>query len=134
MRLAPMRLAQMRLALTLLTLEPAGATTAAPATDANGVRAPTGKHAGAGEDLAQVTPLRPARHESPDVPAARGTAPREAAQPEQSSWRPPETDAIDLLDIAGLPVLKRAVPAAAAVLAVILVLLGIRRRRRSRKS
>jgi carbon monoxide dehydrogenase subunit G len=118
--------------------EPAGTTpaaaTPAPAADANGVRAAAGKHAGAGEDLAQVTPLRPARHESPDVPAARGTTPREAAQPEQSSWRPPETDAIDLLDIAGLPVLKRAVPAAAAVLAVILVLLGIRRRRRSRRS
>ena len=107
--------------------------TPAPAADANGDWSSAGKHAGAGEDLAQVTPLRPARHESPDAPAERGTAPREAAQPEQSSWRPPNNDAIDLLDVAGLPVLKRAVPAAVAVLAVILVLLGIRRRR-SRRS
>ena len=44
-----------------------------------------------------------------------------------------DNDAIDLLDVAGLPVLKRAVPAAVALLAVILVLLGIRRRR-SRRS
>ena len=110
------------------------AATSAPDGDANGGRSSAGKHAGAGEDLAQVTPLRPARHESPDVPAQRGAAPRAAAQPERSSWQPPHNDAIDLLDVAGLPVLKRAVPAAAALLAVILVLLGVRRRRRARKS
>jgi len=69
--------------------------------------------------MAQVTPLRPARHESPEVPAQR--------QP--SAWQPPDNDAIDLLGVAGLPVLKRAVPAAAAVIAVLLVLLGVRRRR-----
>jgi carbon monoxide dehydrogenase subunit G len=105
----------------------------APAADANGGRSAAGKHAGAGEDLAQVTPLRPARHESPEVPAQRGITPVEADQREQSSWQPPDNDAIDLLDVAGLPVLKRAVPAVAAVLAVILVILGIRRRR-SRRS
>ncbi len=113
---------------------PAAATSGPP--DANGRRPATGKHAAGGEDLAEVTPLRPARHESPGVPAQRGqaqrgTAPREVAQPEQSSWQP-DNDAIDLLEVAGLPVLKRAVPAAAALLAVILVLLGIRRRRARR--
>jgi carbon monoxide dehydrogenase subunit G len=106
--------------------------TSAPAADANGGRASAGRHAGASEDLAPVTPLRPARHESPEVPAQRGAAAREAAQPERSSWQPPDNEAIDLLDVAGLPVLKRAAPAAAAVLAVILLLLGIRRRRARR--
>jgi len=111
------------------------AATSGPVPAANG-RRPAGKHAAGGEDLAEVTQLRPARHESPGVPAQRGeaprgTAPRELAQPEQSSWQP-DNDAIDLLEVAGLPVLKRAVPAAAALLAVILVLLGIRRRRARR--
>jgi carbon monoxide dehydrogenase subunit G len=87
------------------------------AADVNGTRPTAGKHAGA-EDLAEVTPIRPARHESP----AR----------EQPAWQPADNDAIDLLDVAGLPVLKRAVPAAAALIGVLLVLLGIRRRRRGR--
>jgi uncharacterized protein len=71
-----------------------------------------------------VTPLRPARHESPAEAAP--------AQRQPSAWEPPDNDAIDLLDVAGLPVLKRALPAAAALIAVILVLLGIRRRRARR--
>ena len=96
----------------------------------NGDRPAAGKHAGADEesardDLADVTPLRPARHESP--------ASAESAQREPSSWQPPQNDAIDLLDVAGLPVLKRALPAAAALIAVLLVLLGIRRRRARRR-
>jgi carbon monoxide dehydrogenase subunit G len=92
------------------------------AADVNGSR-PVGKHAGpddgASEDLAEVTPLRPARHEV--------TAEREPA-----AWEPPDNEAIDLLDVAGLPVLKRAIPAAAGLVAVLLVILGIRRRRRGR--
>src|SRR5262249_20816910 len=96
----------------------------------NGDRPAAGQHAGADEeaardDLADVTPLRPARHESP--------AAAESAKREPSSWQPPENDAIDLLDVAGLPVLKRALPAAAALIAVILVLLGLRRRRARRR-
>jgi len=96
----------------------------------NGDRPAAGKHAGADEesardDLADVTPLRPARHESPTS--------AESAQREPSSWQPPQNDAIDLLDVAGLPVLKRALPAAAALIAVLLVLLGIRRRRARRR-
>jgi carbon monoxide dehydrogenase subunit G len=43
--------------------------------------------------------------------------------------RPPDEDAIDLLSVAGVPVLKRAVPAAAALLLAVLVVLGLRRRR-----
>ncbi len=94
------------------------AATTAVAADANGTRPAAGKHAGA-EDLAEVTPLRPARHESPSAPAER----------DQPAWQPPNNEAIDLLGVAGLPVLKRAVPAAAAALVALLVLLGIKRRR-----
>jgi len=130
--------------------EPAGGQTAggpaeAPkleAADLNGDR-PVGRHAGAGneedgesgadEDLAEVKPLRPARHESPTQPVATPAPAAAAREPAAGVWQPPENDAIDLLDVAGLPVLKRAVPAVAALLAVILVVLGIRRRRSSRR-
>jgi uncharacterized protein len=48
--------------------------------------------------------------------------------------RPPDEDAIDLLSVAGFPVLKRALPAAGVVAAVVLLLLLGRRRRRRRGS
>jgi carbon monoxide dehydrogenase subunit G len=108
----------------------------------NGGR-PAGRHAGhrddaAGDDdLAEVKPLRPARHESPEpsvaTPPVATPAPAPASRETAASWQPPDNDAIDLLDVAGLPVLKRAVPAVAALIAVILVVLGIRRRRSSRR-
>jgi len=65
----------------------------------------------------------------PAPPAARalwadGEAPRGA--------RPPDEDAIDLLSVAGFPVLKRALPVAGAVVALLLVMLGRRRRGRRR--
>jgi carbon monoxide dehydrogenase subunit G len=60
------------------------------------------------------------------APTATGTAPREPV-----GWQP-QGDAIDLLGVAGLPVLKRALPAAAGLLGLILVVLGIRRRRSRR--
>jgi carbon monoxide dehydrogenase subunit G len=45
--------------------------------------------------------------------------------------RPPDEDAIDLLSVAGFPVLKRALPAVGVVAAfVLLIMLGRRRRRR----
>jgi carbon monoxide dehydrogenase subunit G len=101
-----------------------------PAADLNGAAASAaGRHAAAeaaaDEDLAEVTPIRPARHETP--PAAQVPVQREP-----SAWQPPDNDAIDLLDVAGLPVLKRAVPAAAALIAVLLVIFGLRRRRARR--
>ena len=52
------------------------------------------------------------------------TAPRGA--------RPPDEDAIDLLGVAGFPVLKRALPVAGAVAALLLVVFGVRRRGRRR--
>jgi len=53
---------------------------------------------------------------------AGATAPRAA--------RPPDEDAIDLLSVAGFPVLKRALPVLAAVVVVLLVIFGLRRGRR----
>ncbi len=95
----------------------------------NGDRPVAGRHAGvdvdgASDDLADVTPLRPARHESS---AEAGPAKREP-----STWQPPDNDAIDLLDVAGVPVLKRAIPAAAGLIAILLVIFGLRRRRARR--
>jgi uncharacterized protein len=52
------------------------------------------------------------------------TAPRGA--------RPPDEDAIDLLSVAGFPVLKRALPVMGATVALLLILLGLRRRGRRR--
>jgi carbon monoxide dehydrogenase subunit G len=44
--------------------------------------------------------------------------------------RPPGEDAIDLLSVAGIPVLKRALPVVGVVLVLLLLILGIRGRRR----
>jgi carbon monoxide dehydrogenase subunit G len=60
-----------------------------------------------------------------DQPGTPGPA---AAAPPRPA-RPPDEDAIDLLSVAGFPVLKRALPVLGAV-AVLLVILGIRRGRR----
>jgi len=87
-----------------------------------------GRHAADREELADVTPLRPARHEAAE-PAA---APQPAGDFESADWQPPDNEAIDLLGVAGLPVLKRAAPAAAALLAILLVVFGLRRRRARR--
>jgi carbon monoxide dehydrogenase subunit G len=71
-------------------------------------------------------------------PVAAGSAdgaaaapPTQAAPPQAA--RPPDEDAIDLLSVAGFPVLKRALPAVGVIVAlVMLILLG--RRRRSQRS
>jgi carbon monoxide dehydrogenase subunit G len=95
--------------------------------DAPGQDTAVGRHAADREELADVTPLRPARHEAKPAAAAR-----EPAGFDTSGWQPPDNEAIDLLGVAGLPVIKRAVPAVAAVVAVLLVVLGLRRRRARR--
>jgi carbon monoxide dehydrogenase subunit G len=115
------KLADRGLALAESADKASAAPAAVSAADGNGTRTAAGRHAGA-EDLAEVTPLRPARHESRAAAADR----------EQAAWQPPDNEAIDLLGVAGLPVLKRAVPAAAGLIALLLVLLGIKRRRRGR--
>ncbi len=50
------------------------------------------------------------------------------------SARPPDEDAIDLLSVAGFPVLKRALPIAGAAVVLLLVLLRARRRHHRRVS
>jgi len=85
---------------------------------------------GEGEGLADVTPLRPARTEEPE-PAPE--APPRVRVTEVPAWQPPDNEALDLMDVAGLPMLKRAVPAAAALIAVLFVLIGLRRRRARRR-
>jgi len=55
-----------------------------------------------------------------------GAGPATAPRPP----RPPDEDAIDLLSVAGFPVLKRALPVLGAVVVLLLVILGIRSRRR----
>ena len=58
------------------------------------------------------------------------TATAQAAPPQFA--RPPDEDAIDLLSVAGYPVLKRALPAVGVVVALIMLLMLGRRRRRQR--
>jgi hypothetical protein len=84
---------------------------AAAATSADGAAAD-----GAAADSA------PADSASANGVGAGATAPRAA--------RPPDEDAIDLLSVAGFPVLKRALPVLAAVAVLLLVIFGLRRGRR----
>jgi carbon monoxide dehydrogenase subunit G len=102
----------------------------APAS-ANGADRPAAAFPGrpqatASEGPASEAPAAP-QAPTPETPVLR-TVP--AAQPEPS-WQP-DDDAIDLLSVAGFPVLKRALPIAAGVAAVALIALGLRRRRRRR--
>jgi carbon monoxide dehydrogenase subunit G len=60
----------------------------------------------------------------PPAAAAQAAAPQAA--------RPPDEDAIDLLSVAGFPVLKRALPAIGVVVVLVMLLLLGRRRRRQR--
>jgi carbon monoxide dehydrogenase subunit G len=83
-----------------------------------------------GGGLAAVTPIRPPRTEAPAPAAEPQTRDRVTDAP---AWQPRDNEALDLLDVAGLPVLKRAVPAVAALIAVLFVLFGLRRRRARRR-
>ena len=65
--------------------------------------------------------------------AAAAPSPTAAAQAAPPQFaRPPDEDAIDLLSVAGFPVLKRALPAVGVVVALIMLLMLGRRRRRQR--
>ena len=81
--------------------------------------APAAAAVGSGAGPAGVAP--------PPAPAMPSLAAPPAA-------RPPDEDAIDLLSVAGFPVLKRALPVAGVVAAFVLLLLLGRRRRRRRGS
>ena len=85
---------------------------------AGGPAGAKGAMAGAGGDGGTA-----ANGAQPGTPgAATATAPRPP--------RPPDEEAIDLLSVAGFPVLKRALPVAGAVLVLLLLILGIRGKRR----
>ena len=94
----------------------ASAAPAAAAAGADGARADGGSADGARADGA------PADSAAVNGVGAGATAPRAA--------RPPDEDAIDLLSVAGFPVLKRALPVLAAVAVLLLVIFGLRRGRR----
>jgi carbon monoxide dehydrogenase subunit G len=64
---------------------------------------------------------------------ADGSAPADGGRGPRAAASPADDDAIDLLSVAGLPVLKRVAPVAAALAAVVVIVLRLRsRRRRSR--
>jgi carbon monoxide dehydrogenase subunit G len=73
---------------------------------------------GAGGDMAGAAP--PTATQAPAAPSLPA--------------RPPDEDAIDLLSVAGFPVLKRALPAVGVVAAFVLLFMLGRRRRRRRSS
>ena len=74
---------------------------------------------------------RPAAAAADGVAAQNGATAPVASQPDAPrAARPPDEDAIDLLSVAGFPVLKRALPVAGAVLVLLLLILGIRGKRR----
>ena len=88
------------------------------------------------ESAASANGLPGGRSETSGPPSAGQLPPsgppglaRAAPVPPRLEARPPDEDAIDLLSVAGVPVLKRALPAAAALLLAVLVVLGARRRK-----
>jgi len=107
---------------------PGSAGSAAGAAASDGDTAPAGAAPGAAV----------ANGSAPSRAAANGDSRPATAQPGRSAdragGRPPAEDAIDLLSVAGLPVLKRAVPALAGLVVAIAIALGFRQRRRRRAS
>jgi carbon monoxide dehydrogenase subunit G len=89
---------------------------------ANGAEGP----AAAFPAQAAETPQAPETPRAPEAPPLRTV-------PAEPSWPTADDDAIDLLSVAGFPVLKRALPIAAGLAAVAVIALGLRRRRRSRR-
>jgi carbon monoxide dehydrogenase subunit G len=83
-----------------------------------------------GEAAAGAAPAGPAPA-GPSAPAGGPPSPLETAVPPRAA-RPPDEEAIDLLSVAGFPVLKRALPVIGVIAAVLLLLLRVRRRSRRR--
>jgi carbon monoxide dehydrogenase subunit G len=80
---------------------------------------------GAAGPAAAFRPAEPAPQETPSL--------RPVPTPQdEPSWQA-DNDAIDLLSVAGFPVLKRAVPVAIGVVVVAIVTFGLRRRRHARR-
>jgi carbon monoxide dehydrogenase subunit G len=71
-----------------------------------------------------------ARSGAPTGDKAAANGDYAAARPARPAYTQPDDDAIDLLSVAGLPVLKRAIPVVAGVVVVAAVVAGFRFRRR----
>ena len=107
--------------------EPAGPAAAAAATGAQGGTA--GAKAVGPEATGSAAEAAASRGRAAGGPGAGGVTPT----PPRAA-RPPDEDAIDLLSVAGFPVLKRALPVAGVIVAALLILLGARRRHRRRRA
>src|SRR5262245_55348968 len=105
---------------------------AAAASGANGAPAAVPAPNGAGAPGA-TQPSGPGATQ-PSGPGATQPSGPGATQPSgpgaPRAARPPDEDAIDLLSVAGFPVLKRALPVIGAVVLLLLVIAGLRGRRR----
>ena len=66
----------------------------------------------------------------PTVGQPTASQPVTGQQAAPRAARPPDEDAIDLLSVAGFPVLKRALPVVGVVVVLLLVILGLRSKRR----
>jgi carbon monoxide dehydrogenase subunit G len=110
--------------LALAEAQPAAASTARPST-----AQPSTAHPGAGQPgtAAEATGADGTGADGAGAPAPVTTAPAGAAP---APWHAGPDDAIDLLSVAGLPVLKRAIPVLAGLAAAALVALRVRYRRR----
>ena len=85
---------------------------------------------GLGSAATEAAPVAAGSTGAAAAAAPSPTATAQAAPPQAA--RPPDEDAIDLLSVAGFPVLKRALPAVGVVVALIMLLMLGRRRRRQR--
>jgi carbon monoxide dehydrogenase subunit G len=106
----------------------------APATEAESAAAGVAPAATVAEAVASANGSGGPETAMPPGPATAGagTAPlRPVPAPAPESWQP-DNEAVDLLSVAGLPVLKRALPVAGGVVAVVVLALGYRRLRRRR--
>jgi carbon monoxide dehydrogenase subunit G len=83
------------------------------------------------ERPASAFPGRPETAETAEPSQAPPLRTVPAPRPEPS-WQP-DDEAVDLLSVAGVPVLKRVLPIAAGVVAVAVITFGLRHRRRSRR-
>ena len=129
------RLADRGLSLAPATeAESAAAGVASAATVAEAVASANGS---GGPETAMPGHADAAAHGGASAPAGpatagAGTAPlRPVPAPAPESWQP-DNEAVDLLSVAGLPVLKRALPVAGGVVAVVALAVAYRRLRRRR--
>ena len=117
--------------------EPAAAESGSGTGAGSGTAAATGTGAGSGGSgaapsaAAVAAPAAPTTASTNGVTAGRPAVAEAKAAPSSTAPMKSEIDAIDLLDTAGAPVLKRLVPAIGGVVALVLVILLVRRLRSS---